>query len=338
MAMIAGLLTSPWALGVIVLLLVGIVAVFASGALRPHAFEADIGLAALCAMKWQDFANLVGSFLGERGLQRSATERKLGDDGFDLLLERGNSSYLVICKNAHGQHVTPQSVTELQRTMQHQEAEGALITACGPADAATLDLARSRGIEVIAGHALWRQIKHLLPYDVRDDAEAGALRARRKRLVLSLAAAVLAGVATWAVATWLQSTPAPVVAPVPRPAPREPAPAATTPASAAIMPPSATPAVRMPDPTLSEAQHETRRAQAAMEVRSIPGIDDASWSTKSTLVIGLPSSTGAVPDTLIADVCRVLLQYEEQRFTRLQLEVASGVADQPPTVRWRQCR
>ncbi|MBB5206718.1 restriction endonuclease [Chiayiivirga flava] len=343
MATIAGLLTSPPALAAIVALIVGVATVYATGALRRHVFEADVGLAALCAMKWQDFATLVGSFLGERGLQRSTSERKLGDGGFDLLLERGTSSYLVICKNAGGQQVTPQNVTDLQRTMQHEDAEGALIIACGRADVATLDLARSRGIEVIAGHALWRQIRHLLPYDIRDEAEASARRMRSRRLWIAVGAALLAGALAWAAASGLGSTPdAAVDRPQPA-APRPVAPAVPPAPTAATPVPHAAPSATgtapgLPDPTLSEAQLETRRATSAMEVRSIPGVDDASWPTKSTLVVSMPASTGAVPDTLLADVCRVLLQYEEQRYTRLQLEVASGVEDQPPTVRWRQCR
>lgn len=343
MATIAGLLASPWLLALVAAIVVALVAVFASGALRRDAFEADLGIAALCAMKWQDFAGLVGTWLGGRGLQRSATERKLGDGGFDLLLERGTSSYLVICRNASQQQVSGQHVGDLQRTMQHEGAEGGLIVSCGPADSeALVEQARQRGIEVVAGHALWRQIRGLIPYDVRDDAVAGAARKARQRLLLSIAASVLAGAATWFGATILL-TPAGdgVAAPAARPAARAPAPAAAPPPPAAA---AAKPAA-LPDPTLSEAQQETRRATAAMDVRSIPGVEDAVWSTKSTLVLTLPDATATVPENLVADVCRVLLQYEEQRYSRLQLEIpaapgtvgADGTAP-PPQVRWRQCR
>lgn len=343
MATIAGLLTSPWLLAAIVAIVVLIVAVFASGALRRDAFEADLGIAALCAMKWQDFAGLVGTWLAGRGLQRSTTERKLGDGGFDLLLERGTSSYLVICRNASQQQVTMQHVGDLQRTMQHEDAEGGLIVSCGAADTAALvEQARQRGIEVVAGHALWRQIRELIPYDVRDDAEAGAERKRRQRWMVSVVAALVAGVATWFAATLLQSAPddgASATVPVSRPAPR-PAAATAPPAPATT---TGTPA-QMPDATLTEAQLETRRATAAMDVRSIPGLDDAVWSTKSTLVITLPAGTTTVADTLVSDVCRILLQYEEQRYSRLQLEIpaapGTGGPDgaAPPQVRWRQCR
>lgn len=343
--MIAGLLTSPLALALIALLAVGLLAVIGSGALKRQEFEARFGLDALCAMKWQDFAHLITAFLGERGLLPSPRERKFGDGGFDLLLERGTSSYLVICKNASHQDVSRQTIVDLQKSIQHNEAEGAVVTACGPADAMTMDLARSRGIEVIAGAALWRQVRHLLPYDVRDDAEAAATRESRRRLLLSGGAALLAAVLTFALVGWLTATP---VAPPPA-APDAPvaAPASTAPVQAAApQPPAdtapATPpasAPLMPDPTLTEAQLETRRATAAMEVRGIPGIDDAVWSTKSTLMVALPAGTETISDTLIADICRILLQYEEQRFTRLQLNVAAASPDAPAAaVRWRQCR
>ena len=340
MAMIAGLLISPLALALIALVTVGLLAVVASGALKRHDLEARFGLAALCGMKWQEFAHLITAFLGERGLLPSPRERKYGDGGFDLLLERGTSSYLVICKNANKQEVSRQTIVDLQKSMQHNEAEGAVVTACGPADAMTMDLARSRGIEVIAGAALWRQVRHLLPYDVRDDAEAAAKRESQRRLALSGAVALLAAVLTWLLVAWLTAAPTPqappasgpTAAPTPAVAPvNAPPPAAATPAAPA--------APLFPDPTLTEAQLETRRATAAMEVRSIPGIGDAAWSTKSTLAISLPAGTDTIPDTLIADICRILLQYEEQRFTRLQLDVAAESPDAPAAaVRWHQCR
>lgn len=340
--MIAGLLTSPLALALIALLAVGGLAVIGSGALKRHDFEARFGLAALCAMKWQDFARLVTTFLGERGLLPSPRERKFGDGGFDLLLERGTSSYLVICKNANNHEVSRQTIVDLQKSIQHHEAEGAVVAACGPADAMTMDLARSRGIEVVAGAALWRQVRHLLPYDVRDDAEAAAKRESQRRLILSGFAGLLAAVLTWLLVAWLTATPAapsPATTAEPTATPSPVAAPASAPAAAA--PPTAPPATAplLPDPTLTEAQLETRRATAAMEVRSIPGIDDADWSTKSTLAIALPASTEAIPETLIADICRILLQYEEQRFTRLQLDVAAASPDAPAVaVRWRQCR
>ena len=342
--MIAGLLTSPLALALIALLAVGLLAVIGLGALKRHEFEARFGLAALCAMKWQDFARLITAFLGERGLLPSARERKFGDGGFDLLLERGTSSYLVICKNANKQELSRQVIVDLQKSMQHNEAEGAVVTACGPADAMTMDLARSRGIEVIAGAALWRQVRHLLPYDVRDDAEAAAKRESRRRLLLSAGAGLLAAVLTWMLVAWLTTPVATPPAPAanstaPTPAPSTPVqPVASPPAAAATSSTPPTSAPLLPDPTLTEEQLETRRATAAMEVRSIPGIEDAAWSSKSTLAIALPATT-EISDELIADICRILLQYEEQRFTRLQLDVAAASADAPPAaVRWRLCR
>lgn len=348
MALLAGFLTSPFLWAVIALVVVFGIAVFATGALRTHSFEAERGITALCAMKWQDFAALVTTFLGERGLRRGAVDHRPGEGGFDLLLERGTSRYLVVCRNAATQHVTAQTVSDLQKKVQHEEAEGALILSAGPADAGAIELARSRSTEVIAGATLWRQVKHLLPFDVRDDAEAGARRERKRRLLRALGIAVIAALLAWVAVRFLvtpEPKPAPpatrpaVTAPAATPATPPPAPAATTPA------PATPAAAQLPDPTLSEAQQDTRRAQSAAEVRTLPGIADAVWSTKSTLVLSLSGAEDSITEVFVADICRVLLQYEEQRFSRLQLEVApstSGIPEsgevQPPTVRWRQCR
>lgn len=359
MAMIAGLLASPPVLALLAFLLVGAIGLPLSGALRRRRFEAVHGLAALCAMRWQDFAQLIEALLAERGLKRSRTERTPGDGGFDLLLERGTSRYLLVCKNAADQQVAAQTLIELQTTIEREEADGAIVATCGYAEPAALERARSRAIEVIAGHALWRQVRHLIPFDVRDDAVAAAARASRQRLLRLLGVAVLVTVLVWIVATHVVGTPA---APNPNPvapATRAPAmpesPPAVGPAPIAA-PASAGSTPALPDPTLTEADHENRRSQSAAEVRTLPGIADASWSTKSTLVVSLAGNVTTLPDALVDDICRVLLQYEEQRYTRLQLEFGGGSAAapaadapvdpapapdgdvHPPTVRWRQCR
>src|SRR5690606_31432614 len=60
----------------------------------------------------------------------------------------------------------------------------------------------------------------------------------------------------------------------------------------------------------------------------------AMWSTQSTLVVSM-----ARPDSmdrgLVNDACAILVEYEELRYSRLQLEPPPG-SEVP--VRWRQCQ
>ena len=96
--------------------------------------------------------------------------------------------------------------------------------------------------------------------------------------------------------------------------------------------------IALPDPNLSEAELTTRRAMAAMEARSNPAILNAVWSTKSTMVATLRQPGAEITDALFEHLCGVLVQFEELRYTRLQIESPALDPKAPATVRWKQCR
>jgi hypothetical protein len=85
---------------------------------------------------------------------------------------------------------------------------------------------------------------------------------------------------------------------------------------------------------LTDQERAERRVKAAKQVSEIVQVASAAWSTQSTLQVNMKQTDGADTD-LISEVCRILTQYEELRFTRVQL-------DPPDTsnvpVRWRQCQ
>ena len=60
----------------------------------------------------------------------------------------------------------------------------------------------------------------------------------------------------------------------------------------------------------------------------------ANWSTQSTLVVGLAREDG-IDAGIVNEACAILVEYEELRYTRLQLEPPAGTTGQ---VRWRQCQ
>ena len=94
----------------------------------------------------------------------------------------------------------------------------------------------------------------------------------------------------------------------------------------------------MPDASLTEDQLAARRASAALELRGNPTVQNAIWATKSTLVVTLHQAGVAVPDSMFDEACRVLVQYEELRYTRVQVESPALDPASTPNVRWRQCR
>lgn len=326
---LTSLLTHPLPFALIALVAVFFAAAWVLGAFRSERDEARAGIALLCAMRWNEFCRLISEVLKDRGMQPANAERAPGQDGFDLLFTRGNSRYLVLCKNAATQGINATTVGQLYTLTQVQDADGAIIASCAPVEPAAMKLAQDRRIEVIADLDLWRHVKPWVAHDQRTDAETAAVTARKRRLMISGLVALLASIVTYTLVAMLAPD-APTT---------QPATTADAPPRPVVATPAANTPTALPDASLSEEKLASRRAAAVMEVRGLTRISSASWSTRSTLQIGLHEAIDdADLTTLVEDVCRSLLQYEELRFTRLQVEVPTGNADQPVHVRWRQCR
>jgi hypothetical protein len=76
-----------------------------------------------------------------------------------------------------------------------------------------------------------------------------------------------------------------------------------------------------------------RRAAAAKQVGQLAQVNTAGWSAQRTLLLTLNSTDGK-DQKLIEEVCRILLQNEEMRYTRIQLDPPDGSTQ---AVRWRLC-
>jgi restriction system protein len=335
------LFSNPLLVGLLAALVAGVVASFAAGLWRGGRNETAAGIHALCGMKWREYSHLVEDLLRERGFARSGEERRPGDGGFDLLMTRGSSRYLVECKNGAAHRVTEQAVRDLASLVELQGAEGAVLATTGHVDAGAYTVAANRRVELLAGNDLWRQIKPWVPHDLRAEAEARARGGFTRSLGITLAVAIAAG----ALVALLMPAVAPVGAPaVVAPGPAAPAsreaaaPAAAEPPAAAPVAAPAEAPIALPDPTLSEDQLAARRAQAAMEARGNPAVQNVVWSTKSTMVVSLRQPGTEITDALFDEVCRILVQFEEMRYTRLQIESPAQDPNAAPTVRWRQCR
>jgi hypothetical protein len=172
---------------------------------------------------------------------------------------------------------------------------------------------------------------------IRKEAAAVIRRGQRLGIIASLSLGVLVYLLSWV------GQPPGAMSPLP--------PVATAPDAAA---PAGTPAPVAPpvyqDPAsreankamkaleevakLSDEQRLQRRLTVAARVADLPQATNAIWSTQSTLVIGLVSGDG-IDSGVVNDACAVLVEYEELRYSRLQLEPPAG-ANVP--VRWRQCQ
>ncbi len=326
---LTSLLQYPWPIALATLIIVFLLAARILGAFRTERVEARAGIALLCAMRWNEYSRLISEVLKDRGMQPAGADRTPGQDGFDLLFARGTACYLVQCRNGANQTVTSAAVSQLHSLVQVQEADGAIIVSCAGASPDASKLAHERRIEILAGPELWAHVKPWVAHDQRVDAESVAQTAKRQRLLSAALVALLAAIAAFTVIRLYApepSAPPPIAAPAAAPA-RAPA-AAPTPGTPTL-----------PDANLTEQQLASRRASAVMEVRDLTSMASASWSTRSTLQISLREPLeDAELAVVVEDVCRSLLQHEELRYTRLQIDVPGNGSEQPAQVRWRQCR
>ena len=85
---------------------------------------------------------------------------------------------------------------------------------------------------------------------------------------------------------------------------------------------------------LTDQERTQRRLVAASRIADLDAANNALWSTQSTLVISLVNGDG-IDSGIVNEACAILTEYEELRYTRLQLEPP---ADAGVPVRWRQCQ
>lgn len=215
---------------------VGVVSFFALGLASRKRLELRSAMAWLNALKWRDFARVLTGLLAQRGLQPHEVERKPGDDGFDLLMVRGTTRYVVQCKHGAAFRVTPTAVRELAKVMGIQGADGAIVLTTGRSEPAARSLAEGERIEIIDQEPLWTQLRPLLPETDRRHIAERAEAARNRRLGAVCVAALLAGSVAYLLTSALQpATPAPTSAGA-APAAARPAPGPTAPAPAAARP------------------------------------------------------------------------------------------------------
>ncbi|MBW8368579.1 MAG: restriction endonuclease [Arenimonas sp.] len=319
-------------------LLVSLAAFLASswwfGVHRRRKAETAAGISALAGMKWRECAGLVLQALGEKGFVEMPSSRQPGDGGTEFLLMNGDERCLLGYKHGTAYRLGEANVRDFANAVQLQGASSGILVTLGTAEAFARDLARRYGVELIDGRTLWPQVEPFasptLVEGIRDKAAAEIRRGQHMGIVGSL----VLGAAVFAVASLGQ------------PSEIEAAPAAST---ATPPPAEAAPAV-FQDPAsvaagkamkaleevakLTDEQRAQRRRVAAARVADLPQANNAIWSTASTLVISLASGDG-IDSGIVNDACAVLLEYEELRYSRLQLEPPAGSG---VPVRWRQCQ
>jgi restriction system protein len=346
------------------------------GVHRRRLAETDAGVAAMAGMKWRECAGLVLQALGEKGYREAPASRQPGDGGTEFLLVKGDERCLLSYKHGTAYRLGEANVRDFANAVQLQGANSGILVTLGTAESFARDIARRYGVELIDGRSLWPQVEPFAPAamvaGIREQA-AGLIRRGQK---IGLVASLVLGIVVFLAGSALQSvnderTLAERSAPADAAATPTPAKGdigttdltAMGEADAAIggegtdeapeqAPPAPVPeqqfedeATRAADAALREleevakltdAERNQRRLDAATRIAENKQVESAVWSTQSTLTIRMTRTDG-VDDALVSSACAVLADYEEIRYSRLQLEAPAGAAV-PTPVRWRVCQ
>ncbi|WP_159015833.1 restriction endonuclease [Cognatiluteimonas profundi] len=283
--------------------------------------ETAAGVAALAAMRWRDFIQLVLDALIRRGYERVFESNSGGENG-DYVLERDGQRYLLSSKHGAAYVLGSTAIAEFASAIRMRGAAGGLLVTPGKFAAEARPLARAQRIELLDGPTLWPELRPLLPAEQRASISAPSKAGVRRNVMLAWGALAIAGLLiAFGRSERPDSTQPDVTTAVPQATVRT-----SPPRPPAVAPPGMT-ASTPSDP----AQLEARRASVAGAISSLPGVDRALWQTQSTLLVYL--ADGQFDPML--EICPELVRYDELAATRLQLQPPAG-STRP--VRFVQCR
>lgn len=287
---------------------------------RPQ-LEREAGIRSLAAMRWREFSRFVIEALHAQGFEASRLEPKAeSGQQADLLLNRDNQTWLLSCKQGANYRIAAPQVSALAKAVREAGAGGGILATLGTIDPEAR--ANNEGIELIDGAALWPLIEPLLPPSLHQDLAARAQASTMRLTQVAWLGAVLAAVALSPLLTARQEP----AATLSGPAVVAPAAAPAAPAAADV---ATAPTLAAPAP-VSETE---QRDQARIAISSLPGVEKALWSTRSTLLVYLSDDTADEKD--VAEICRIIEQYDSLRASRIQLQPPAGSVS---PVRFMQCQ
>jgi len=301
------------------------------GVHRRRQAETEAGINALANMKWRECIGLVLEALSREGFREAPSSRQPGDGGTEFVLTRNNEQVLLAYKHGTAYRLGEANVRDFANGVQLQGANSGILLTLGSADGAARDVARRYGVEIIDGGALWPKVQDYVPAQIVEHVRLEAADKTKRGQWIGAGVSVLAGIILFAATFPFNFDTAPqaqaaATAPVASPV------AARRDQETQRIHAAGAPLAKVAN--MTRAERATRRAEAATKVSGISQVGNAGWSTQSTLSVNLNSSDGQDTE-LTTEVCRILIQYEELRYTRVQLDPPMNT--QIP-VRWRQCQ
>jgi len=315
---------------IVIAVILGAIGSLYFGNIQRRRDEADAGIRALSGMRWREFSHFVLDAMRHRGYDvlTSADEADRGQQT-EFLLQRNGERALLSCKHGSAYRLTRQSVSEFGASMKFQGAISGLLITPGTIEPDARRPAESAHIELIDGKALWPEIAPLLPQALKDEVQNIAGQRARRSVLISWLGAAVAGIAiAFVVAASLPPPEAKPDVTVLRDVPQAPH-------SATVAAPKAEAPVGISAPSTvvvaaTEEEEDKQRAEVVRMVGTLPGVDRAVWTTKSTLQVFVDETSTQRFD----EICTVLMHYANLRTSRVHL--------QPPEnsqqlVRFKQC-
>lgn len=324
-------------------LVIGLAITFLGFGIRRRDGELEAGVQILANMKWRDCISAILDMLGSDGYSQSLDPMASRTGSTEFLLAHGDDKVLVGYKHGTAYRITDANVSEFVEALHMRGAQRGILLTLGTTEPSADALATSCGVQLVAGRSLWQKLRPFVPPEALASASDQAMANSRRGLWVGTAASLLAGGAIYllsnmslvfaphANASAVMSSTSPEIVAAGNASDFASQTAHSD--SAMLKQLNATAEAMAAVAKLSPDEIARRRAMAAKDVALLPQIDSAAWSAQSTLLVRLNKTDGK-DKVLIDEMCRILVQYEELRFTRVQMEPPSG-ANLP--VRWRLC-
>lgn len=329
----------PILIAVVIGLVCFLVSFWWFGIVKRRQAETMTGIGTLAAMKWRECVGHVIQSLEKEGYREEVSSRQPGDGGSEFLLKKGSSTTLLSYKHGTAYHLGEANIRDFANGVQLIGASKGILVTLGTIEDMAKDVASRYDIEVIDGKALWPRIEGFLSSStletVREQASVQTKSKVQLSAIVSVCIAVLSFFMIGALNIGSSESSAGVA--VSSAADTTAATAATAANNKAIDPVlaqiNATAKAMDAVDKLTDQQRAQRKADAAVSISGLPAVKSAIWYSASTLQLHLNTEKND-DKAMLSEICRILTQHEELRYTRLQLEPPAGST---VPVRFRQC-
>ncbi len=302
------------------------------GIIKRRQAEIQTGVGTLAAMKWRECVGLVIQSLEKEGYREEISSRQPGDGGTEFLLKKGSALTLLSYKHGTAYHLGEANIRDFANGVQLIGASKGILVTLGTIESMAKDVASRYDIMLIDGNALWPRIEGFLSSNTLDTVRSQASAQTKSKVQLgaaiSVAVAIISFFAFGGLGGMENKEPDKI---------SEQAKQTIANANKSIDPTAAkldaTAKAMAEVDKLTEAQLAQRKADSAKSIAAMPEVNSAIWYSASTLQLNLNTEKND-DKTLIDQICRILTQHEELRYTRLQLDPPPG-SNVP--VRFRQC-